>query len=337
MADSLVIGGAGFIGRGLVARLLDAGRSVRVLSRSSAPWMNRGAQLQFVRGDVADADAVLRASEGVGEVFHLAMSGGEGWSEFERVTLGGARNVANACRENGVRRLVFASTIACLYLGDKGTVTDPAQPDPKIEERPFYARAKALAERLLLAEKIPLVIVRPGVVVGKGTPVTHSGVGYWPADRCCIGWGLGNNPIPFVLVDDVAEATFLAMEAPGIEGRTYNLVGDVRPTAREYVRLLSERTRRRIEFYPRSLARLQTIEIMKWAVKIAARKAENPFPSMRDLRSRSFEAQIDCSAAKLDLGWRPNADRQTFIQQAIDVHLRPIASGDLRLAAAPRG
>ncbi len=331
MADALVIGGTGFIGRNLVARLLDSGRSVRVLSRSAASWMNRGSQLEFERGDVADAEAVLRAAENVREVFHLAMSGGEQWSEFERVTLGGVRNVARACRENGIRRLVFASTIACLYLGDKGTVRDPVEPDPKFEQRPFYARAKALAERLLLTERIPLVIVRPGVVVGNGTPVTHSGVGYWPSDRCCIGWGMGNNPIPFVLVEDVAEATFLAMEAPGIEGRSYNLVGDVRPTAREYVGLLSERGRRRIEFYPRSLARLQALEILKWGVKIAARKPDNTFPSIRDLKSRSFEAQFDCSAAKRDLGWQPNADRQAFLRKAIDVHLRPIAPGDLRL------
>jgi nucleoside-diphosphate-sugar epimerase len=298
--------------------------------------MSRGSQLQFERGNVADAEAVMRASENVRDVFHLAMSGGERWHDFERVTVGGARNVARACRENGVRRLVFASTIACLYLGDRGTLRDPVEPDPEFERRPFYARAKAMAERVLLTENVPLVIVRPGVVVGSGTPVTHSGVGYWPSDRCCIGWGMGNNPIPFVLVEDVAEAMLLAMEAPGIEGRSYNFVGDVRPTAREYVHLLSERGRRRIEFYPRSLVRLQALEILKWGLKIAARKPDNPFPSFRDLKSRSFKTQFDCSAAKADLGWKPNADRQAFVRQAIDAHLRPIALGDLRLSRLSR-
>jgi nucleoside-diphosphate-sugar epimerase len=335
MADALVIGGGGFIGRCLVAKLLDTGRSVRVLGRSAASWMNRGSQLQFLRGDISEPDAVLRAAEGVSEVFHLAMSSGNTWADFERVALTGVRNVARSCRENGVRRLVFAGSIAALYLGDKNTVVDPVGMDPHLEKRPFYARAKGFAERLLAEERIPMVTVRPGVVVGSGTPLTHSGVGYWPSDLCCIGWGQGNNPIPFVLVDDVADAALMAMETPGIEGRSYNLVGDVRPTAREYVLLLRQRARRRFQFYPRSFLRLQSIDIFKWAVKVVARKPENPFPRMRDLKSRSFRATFDCSAAKQDLGWRPNADRDVFIRLAIDSHLRPIAPGDLRMPMSP--
>jgi nucleoside-diphosphate-sugar epimerase len=77
---------------------------------------------------------------------------------------------------------------------------------------------------------------------------------------------------------------------------------------------------------------LQSIEIVKWVLKLCARKAENPFPSYRDLKSRSFRASFDNSGAKQALGWKPNADLEVFVQQALRTHIRPVPSGDLRCA-----
>ena len=333
MADSLVIGGGGFIGRRLVNLLLESGRTVRVMSRSADPQLGRPG-LVLMRGAVSQPEAVRAAVDGVKEVFHLATGGGNQWSDFERDFLDGTRHVIDACRSTAVRRLIFTSSTAALYLGAPGIMRDPAQADPQPEKRAFYGRAKALAERLVVESGLPAVILRPAIVVGKGSAPTHSGVGYWASDLSCIGWGDGRNPLPFVLVDDVARAMALAIDAPGIDGRSYNLAGDIRPTAREYVDLLAERSFRRYRFHPRSLALLQSIEILKWVVKVAARKPENAFPGFRDLESRSFRTQIDCSAAKEQLGWRPNADREVFVREAIDAHIRPVPAGDLRLAAA---
>jgi nucleoside-diphosphate-sugar epimerase len=164
--------------------------------------------------------------------------------------------------------------------------------------------------------------------------LNHSGVGYWPNDIRCIGWNRGNNPLPFVLVRDIAQALFAALDAHGIDGMDFNLVGDVRPSAREYVARLADAARRDYRFYPRSRWKLQAIEIGKWLLKVAARKPENPFPSYRDLKSRGLVSQIDCSAAKKHLSWRPNDDVDAFYRQAVRPHLRPIMEGDLRLAPA---
>ncbi len=76
---------------------------------------------------------------------------------------------------------------------------------------------------------LPVVILRPGVVVGEGGPPFHGGLGFFNNDQHCIGWNDGRNPLPFVLAEDVAAAILLAARADGIEGRCYNLVGDVRP------------------------------------------------------------------------------------------------------------
>ncbi|MGH9613796.1 MAG: hypothetical protein ACRD4P_12010, partial [Bryobacteraceae bacterium] len=120
---------------------------------------------------------------------------------------------------------------------------------------------------------------------------------------------------------------------PGIEGMAFNLAGDQRPTAREFVAEIARRSYRDFRFYPQSLIKMQAIEIFKWLMKVAARKPGNSFPPFRDLKSRGLVSQLDCSAAKKKLGWRPNTSLEHFYAEAVDVHLKPIPLGDLRLTA----
>jgi len=136
--------------------------------------------------------------------------------------------------------------------------------------------------------------------------------------------------MPFVLVKDVVQAFVASIEATGVEGMTFNLAGDVRPTAREYVRMIGERTARDFRFFPRSLLAHHALDVVKWLMKIAGRTKENRFPSWRDLSSRTMARSIDCRAAKAQLGWIPTNDLASFLDEAIGPHVRPIAPGDLR-------
>lgn len=330
---AVVIGGRGFIGRHLVRNLVDAGYFVRVVSRQAGA--SGDASVEEVRGDVADPVSIRAAVQDAAVVCSLSTGGGDRWSDFERDIVNGARNVAQACLDTGVRRFVYASSIAALYLGDTTDIDENVGPDPKSEQRAYYSRAKAAAEALLMymyhSQALPVVIVRPGVVVGPGGILAHSGFGYWPSDLACIGWGSGTNPLPLVLVQDVAYAMGLACSAPAIEGKSFNLVGDVRISAKEFVSLLATRAHRQVRFHPRPIVGLWAIDVFKWVLKELARKPENPFPSYRDLKSRSLRTHFNCTAAKSLLGWNPNNDLETFLQQVIDANLPPIMPGDLRL------
>ena len=142
--------------------------------------------------------------------------------------VGGAEIVAATCQTAGVRRLVHVGSIASLYCGPQSAaITGATLPDERETERGDYAHAKVLADRMLLdmhrREALPVVILRPGLVVGEGTSPFHSGLGFYNTEQHCIGWNDGRNPLPFVLVADVAKAILLACTAPGIEGKTYNL------------------------------------------------------------------------------------------------------------------
>jgi nucleoside-diphosphate-sugar epimerase len=205
-------------------------------------------------------------------------------------------------------------------------VKDDAPSDPRAEERADYTRAKAIADDMLIAmhrqQGLPVVILRPGLVVGEGSAPLHAGLGFCNNDQHVIGWNAGRNPLPFVLVGDVAAAIVLACHADKrVEGRFYNLVGDVRPTARDYVAALAKAMGRPLRFHPQSGTGLWLADLGKWVIKrLGGRKV--PLPSRRDLVSRGLGAGFDCSEAKRDLGWQPVADPAEFERQAVAVHAR---------------
>ncbi len=325
--DVAILGGTGFIGAHVVRRFLDAGQRVAVMARNTrnlAPVF-ADPRVTLHRGDIRDGAAVARAVAGVKVVVNLAHGGGGATFEAVRAAMvGGAETVARACQSAGVQRLLYVGSIASLYLGPQpAPVTGATPPDPEETKRGDYARAKALADRAMLdlheKEGLPVVILRPGVVVGEGGLPFHSGVGLYNNDQHCIGWNQGRNPLPFVLAEDVADAIYRAALAEGIEGRAYNIVGDVRLSARDYTAALGQALGRPLRYHPQSARWLWAEDSGKWLVKRATGR-DVPAPSVRDFLSRGMTAEFDTSDAKRDLGWTPTADPARFIDRAIRVH-----------------
>ncbi len=318
-----VLGGTGFIGTATVARLVEAGYRVRAFARNTRnlPGIFAHPQVTLVRGDIRDPVSVAQAISGSEIVINLAHGGGGAtWEEIRNAMVGGAKIVADACLAAGVSRLIHVGSIAGLYIGDaRQKVTCDTPPDPKSGERADYARAKAEADRLLLSmhkeQGLPVCVLRPGVVVGHGTSPLHSGVGMFNNEQHCVGWNRGDNPLPLVLVDDVADAIVKAISAPSAIGRAYNLVGDVRFNARAYMAALARATGRPLRYHPSPVWQLHLEDWGKWAIKrVVGRSAAKP--SMRDLRSRGLASQFDCSIAKRDLNWTPEKDPVAFIRRA---------------------
>ncbi|MBD0427597.1 NAD-dependent epimerase/dehydratase family protein [Aquisalinus flavus] len=330
-ADVVVLGGTGFIGSYLTRDLVGAGKKVRVVARNTGnpARVFTHENVELVQGSIADRDFLEEAIAGVPVVVNLAHGGGgDDWEAIRNAMVGGAEKVADAVIATGAEKFLHVSSIAALYCGDPDeTITDKTLPDPD-KGRADYARAKAAAERILLRkcrdDGLPLSLWRPGVVVGEGTSPFHSGVGFYNRERVCLGWNDGRNPLPLVLAEDVSAALMKAivdLPADELTGRAFNLVGDVRLTARAYTALLAEKTGRPLVYRPQSIWQQQAGEVAKWVVKKAAGRKVG-FPSVRDLKSRGLVASFDTSGEKKLLGWQPVSDRQTFIDRAIQVHGR---------------
>ena len=232
-----VIGGTGTIGRALINALPDQWR-LRVVSRTGSQLPFRPG-LENVVADVSDARAIHRVVKGSDVVFLLTTAATEDPDDLALDIVAGARNVAAACIAHSVRRVVFASSIAALFLGGKRVITEQDGVDSKPQYRNYYARYKIAAERLFeqehKAKGLPVVIIRPGMVLGVGCSPTHGGFGNWVSDLCCLGFGSGDNPLPLVLIQDVVQALVAASTAPAIEGQSFNVAGDVELSAREFI------------------------------------------------------------------------------------------------------
>jgi nucleoside-diphosphate-sugar epimerase len=172
MSDPVFITGAsGFIGGRIAERLLAEGRPVRVLARRPLPQLEKlGAEV--IAGDLDNRAALQRGCTGVATVFHVAGRVGV-WgpeADFVRVNVHGTFNVVAACRDAGVRRLVYTSSPSVVYNGkDLAGVNESA---PLCTAAPCaYPTSKAAAERIVRSANGPAlttVSLRPHLVWGPG-------------------------------------------------------------------------------------------------------------------------------------------------------------------------
>jgi nucleoside-diphosphate-sugar epimerase len=321
----LVVGGTGFIGKALVRALAsEAGKAVRVLSRNPTDLPAELAELgvDAVRGDFTDAGACRAALEGIRHVVHLARGAGDTWPEYLKSDVEPTRELAEAALDAGVERFLYASSIALYDAGVPGaTITEETRPVPEMLRANPYARSKAENEANLLTlhreRGLPLVIVRPGVVLGPGGPPLHWGIAAWPHETVAKLYGDGNNPLPIVLVDDCARGMVAALFTPGIEGESFNLCGPPMLTANEYLDELEGRAGIRLTRVPVSTPQAYAEAVAKWAIKAAGGDRTALRPSLADHRGRTFASTFDCRKAETRLGWRPTADRGAVLAEAV--------------------
>ena len=167
----LVTGGGGFLGKAIVAKLLERGDAVRSLARGDYPELDAWG-VETMRGDLADPEVVMRAIEGRDIVFHVAGKPGM-WGPYEayRLTnLVGTDNVIAACRSHGVPRLVYTSTPSVVHAGGDIEGANESLPYAQRFEGP-YPETKAEAERHVLAandEQLATIAIRPHLIWGPG-------------------------------------------------------------------------------------------------------------------------------------------------------------------------
>jgi dihydroflavonol-4-reductase len=171
---TLVTGASGLIGSNLVRALLERGDDVRVVLRASSPADNlTGIDCDRVTGDILDRRSVRRALRGVARVFHVAgtTSLRRPAAEVYRTNVAGTRVVLGECLRAGVERVVHTSSAAAVGPAPRGSTADETQVfDAGAYGIPYVnAKHEAEVEALRLAARgLPVVIVNPGHVFGRG-------------------------------------------------------------------------------------------------------------------------------------------------------------------------
>jgi uncharacterized protein YbjT (DUF2867 family) len=165
----LVTGGTGTLGRLVVARLLDAGREVRVLSRHGR---EDAEGVEHVNGDLATGEGVEAAAEGAELIVHLA-----GTPKGDEVK---ARHLVRAASRAGTRHLVFISVVGA----DRIPVASG------VDRAMFgYFAAKLAAERLIAGSGVPWTTLR-ATQFHDLTLLTMRGLARLPVVPVPAGWRL---------------------------------------------------------------------------------------------------------------------------------------------------
>ncbi len=152
--NALITGGAGFIGSNLTKQLLEQNHSVTILDNLSSGYKENVENLdvEFIKGDIIDKQAVENALQGKDVVFHFAASVGRQKSLDEpakdsEINLIGTVNILEGMRKNKVKKIVYASSAA--IFGELLTPTID-EDHPQNADSP-YGVSKLAAEKMILA------------------------------------------------------------------------------------------------------------------------------------------------------------------------------------------
>ena len=286
----LVTGGAGFVGRRVVARLLGAGEAVRVLSRSGeAPTGAEG-----VPADVRDAAGVARAARGCRAVIHLVgIIRERGDATFQSVHVEGTRAVIAACREAGITRLLHMSA-----LGSR----------PGARSR--YHRSKWEAEQLVRASGLAGTVFRPSVIVGPGGGFLAEVRGLLHRGPVIPIIGGGRSLLQPVWIEDVASCFAAALARPETASRAYEIGGPERLTFEQVVDLVA-----RSEGVAKPRTHLP-VAVVRPAVWLLSRTVPN-FPLTSDQLTMLLEDNVcDTAEMRAALGVEPISIRGELGREA---------------------
>ena len=231
MSRVLVTGGAGFIGSFVVDQLRSAGHEAVIFDVRRSPHHARG-EVPTVIGDVLDYDSVREAARGCDAIAHLAAAADVGEvakdpEAAEKLNSRGTFNVLEAAREEGVGRVIYASTI-WVYSEAEGHVDEDVPLHPPAH---LYTATKLAGELYCRSYSelfgLDTTILRFGIPYGpraRPAAVVPSFVGKALAGEALSIAGTGEQTRRFVYVEDLAEGVVRAL-SPVAANRTYNLVG----------------------------------------------------------------------------------------------------------------
>jgi uncharacterized protein YbjT (DUF2867 family) len=203
----LVAGGTGVLGSAIVRRLLEQGRSVRVMTRAlerGRALAERGATL--VTGDLRDPASLRAAVHGATHVITTANAFvGKGGDTLAAVDEQGTSDLVDAAREAGVRQFIFTSAL----LPEAAANID------------FFA-SKFRAEDYVRSSGVGYTILRPTALMETwaqiiGEPLIKTG-------KTQI-FGSGMNPINFVAVEDVAAVAVMTIDRPDAMNASVDIIG----------------------------------------------------------------------------------------------------------------
>ena len=321
-----VTGPTGEIGKPLMSELERRSEVEGVLGMARRPFdpAEEGwGKVTYRRGDILDRGALAALFDGADVAVHLAFAIFGSRDETRKVNLQGTRNVFEAAITAGVKRLVYASSVAAYGFHPENPLPLTEDVPPRGSEDFYYSRQKAeleaLLDELLPGTGVEAYVFRPCIVagpratmliqqtvdavrLGDPVPVVRKGIEKLPLAKPILPDP--GTPIQLVHHDDVARAMAAAICGDGPPG-VYNLAGEGEITVSDLARSIGWRS----------------IPVPRQTATVGAAAAKRlRFVSAQLEWATAFDTPVlmDTARARRDLDWQPRFDAQeTLLQTAV--------------------
>lgn len=288
----LVTGGLGVMGTTLVKGLIEKGNKVRVIDIPNHPHKNRldGTGAEIIFADITKPETIAHAFEGVKTIFHLAaVLISPDPTVFEKVNVGGTRNLVEGGIKCGAEHFIFVSSISVTY-----PYTTP------------YSLSKRECEKIVKGQdKMKWTIIRPSLAYneygGQEFMMYMDYLMKYPVVPF-IGNGKAlKNPVH---VDDLMRGFLAVPNNPKAYGQTYAFCGSEEITIEELGRLMLKHKGISKPF----------VHLPIWLCKLIAAGMgavmKNPPLTWNAIAGITQNANPDWSNAKADLGYNPIGVRE---------------------------
>ena len=289
-----VTGGCGFIGSHVVDKLRDEHIDVRVLDNQGAPHRD---DVEHIRVDIMDQNALIEATRGVDVVYHLAAVADVNHVAADPVgsvalNILGTANVLEAARQNELKRVVLASTVWVYGAARDERVDESTLFDASLTGH-VYTTTKLASEMLChdyqTLYKVPFTILRYGIPYGpRMRPALVIPIFMRKAinGESLTVAGDGSQNRKFVYVEDLADAHVLAL-APEAENQTFNIDGSEEVTI---------------------------LRIAETVTKLLGGKGVEFVPA----RAGDYGGkQVSSMKAAREIGWTPKIDFETGMERTV--------------------
>jgi len=315
----LITGARGFIGSHLVDSQLEQGHEVRALDLHLDLLRHQSAHphLEAIQGDITDDELIKKIIAGVDIVYHLASAHLDvslSDEHYRRVNVGGTLSLLEAARQAGVKRFVHCSSVG--VIGD--VEKPPADETTACHPTNIYEQTKLEGEKAALEFSqrtgFPVVVARPAWVYGPRCPRTAKLMRTISKGRFPF-FGDGKNMRHPVYISDAVKGLELCASAEGVNGEVFIIAGEQAVPVYELVEVISAE----LGVNPPKLHLPISVGLLGgYSLEVAFKLIGKAPPFSR--RSVDFFLKhnaYDISKAKRLLGYSPQVDLQTGIQNTI--------------------
>lgn len=308
----LVTGGSGFFGSVLVERLHAEGAAVRNFDRFPAEDHPQG--VDYVQGDIRDAEAVQRACDGSDVIFHAVAQQplSRDPALMRSVNIDGTANLLAAAKERKVGKTIFLSSTSIFGVPDELPIRRETPPKPCEP----YGRSKVMAEEIcrnFIAQGLDVTLIRPRTILGHGRLGIFQMLFEWIREgRNVPVLGSGEAKFQFIHANDLAEATLRAAKQKG--SKTYNIGTDRFGSTRAMLETLCRHagTGAQVKSVPDAPTRV----LMAAATNLGL----SPLGTYHYL-AYGKPSYFDISDAICELGWNPRYGNDEMLIESYDWYL----------------